>query len=234
MYSLWALPGFLGLRSDWKFLHMDQLIGIDLSMFPLTGLDNWSKSFNSHALSSKTKPAFLMGYSLGGRLALHSLLNAPQSWDAAIIISAHSGLKTESERNKRRLRDQKWADRFLAEDWQKLMHAWNSQKLFKGSSFSFARLEKNFQRFFLAEALSHASLGSQEDLKDQIGHLPMPILWITGEYDQKFSEIAHNLNFSNPLSRHAILSNSGHRAPWEQPELFEQALQDFIAQLSFL
>lgn len=230
MHSLWALPGFLGLPSDWDFLKINQTVGVDLSLFPLTGLHDWAKCFNKHALLNKSKPAVLMGYSLGGRLALHALLDATECWDAAIIISTHSGLKTEDERKKRLLHDQEWAVRFISEDWRNLMTSWHSQKIFNGDSFHFERFEKDFRRSFLKEALTHASLGNQDDLKCRIADLPMPLLWITGENDHKFSEIADNLDFSNPLSRHIVIANSGHRVPWEEPDLFKQHVQNFIAE----
>lgn len=154
-----------------------------------------------------------MGYSLGGRLALHALIDSPQQWSEAIIISAHPGL-AEGVRAKRREEDAIWAKRFLEEPWSDVLQAWNNREVFAHDK-PVVRKEQNFSRSLLAQALTTWSLGNQKDLAEAIGKLPMPITWVVGEYDTKFVSEAMRLSFANPSSRVIIVPGAGHRIDFE-------------------
>jgi len=189
--------------------------------------ENRRKQSQQNQRKSTTKKV-LLGYSLGGRLALHALLDQPNLWDAAIIISANPGLENEEDRRLRCLHDAEWAGRFLSkEPWNTLMHDWNSQNVFSTSS-SFDRSEADFSRKMLADVLTGWSLGKQDDLKSSIQRITTPILWIAGEDDQKFSTIARSLTLFHPCSRVWIASNTGHRVPWQKAKIFQQHMEIFL------
>ncbi|MCX6865074.1 MAG: hypothetical protein NTV46_02435, partial [Verrucomicrobia bacterium] len=71
----------------------------------------------------------LLGYSMGGRLALHALLEENPPWQAAIIVSAHPGLEAEAERETRRTADAAWAHQALTGNWQEFLAAWDAQPM---------------------------------------------------------------------------------------------------------
>ena len=156
-FEIFALHGFLGSPSDWQLLEKAfpkaKLHAVDLFDKRYSqSLIDWAKSFNESAKQSNGK-RILIGYSLGGRLALHALLDNPSLWSAAILISANPGLKSEQERSDRLASDSRWASRFLIESWDVLLDDWNKQPIFANDSFSFQRCEKDFSRAQLAEAL---------------------------------------------------------------------------------
>lgn len=228
--QLWALAGFLGLNSDWdifKFNHLQVINPVNLNWQSLT---EWAQKFNQRVQAQQSKKSILMGYSLGGRLALHALIHTPSLWRAAVIISAHPGLESQVEKTTRLEADEKWAVRFEQEEWSSVITDWNNQAVFANSSFQFSRNEADYNRLHLAHLLRQASLGRQEDLRHKIHGLNLPILWITGEKDKKYCQLAASLKFSHPLSKTIVLPDSGHRLPWEQPVAFKQVLQDFITQ----
>ncbi len=238
---IWALPGFLGLPSDWDVLQLPctessttvRVKAINIMQFNILSLGDWASQFNSlvHAQcidQNYTQKNLLLGYSLGGRLALHALLDMPKLWDGAIIISSHPGLSNESEQAARIKSDEHWAQRFLTESWSSLMDDWNNQKIFAGAPFSFQRHEKNYQRSQLADLLKYCSLGKQKDLRSQIAELCQPILWITGEDDKHCSAIARTIKFNNMLSNIIKMPQAGHRAPWQQPQLFCDILNKWL------
>ena len=109
----------------------------------------------------------LLGYSLGGRLALHTLLDAafihPGLWDAAVIVSAHPGLSVGSanERSLRIAADERWAERFERDPWPRLVNDWGAQPVFCGKPWPLARHERDFDRDELRSALSSWSLGGR-------------------------------------------------------------------------
>lgn len=227
--SLIALHGFLGRPTDWDLFGFDNLVGVDLFDFNRPhSLTQWAESFNAEIHKSHQHP-LLMGYSLGGRLALHALINSPDRWRAAVIISAHPGLADQDTRQQRRLSDAEWAERFKTEDWNVLMQDWNGRAVFDPNGFAFDRCENHYQRKQLSGALTHWSLGEQEDLRDKIANLPMPILWIVGENDPTYRALAASVTFANPQSRLWVVQQASHRAPWEQPKAFTQQIQAFAS-----
>lgn len=227
--TILAIPGFLGLPSDWDFLGWEHLIGVDVNAFAWTHLMDWAEQFNNWVAAQQKAPAVLMGYSLGGRLALHALLYRPEQWKAAIIISAHPGLSVSEERVKRLLRDREWAARFEKEEWVSLMQAWNGQEVFAHDQDQFQRQESHYQRRQLAHWLLQGSLAKQADLSQQIQALSFPILWVTGALDERYGQIAQRLAFAHPQSRWESLARAGHRVPWAQPERFSQAVSRFLS-----
>ncbi|NGX42603.1 MAG: 2-succinyl-6-hydroxy-2,4-cyclohexadiene-1-carboxylate synthase [Chlamydiae bacterium] len=227
-----VLHGFLGVPDDWAFLEKWNRIDLfdEKSFLPRKGLLPWARAFNSSVADSDQKN-IIMGYSLGGRLALHALVDRPGLWDAAVIISAHPGLKNQEEKEERLRSDEKWANRFLTESWGSLMEEWNAQSVFSGKSLLPLRDEKNYSRTTLAEVLTGWSLGRQEDLRSKIEKLSIPVLWVVGEWDRKFVSIAKELKFSHPNSKVWIASEAGHRVPWQQTNAFSQELKTFFIML---
>src|SRR5262245_37449007 len=104
------LHGFLGCARDWEALasKLDApSFAIDL---PGHGRSPFTAQFEE-ALSSALppEPVHLVGYSMGGRLALRYALAEPERVASLTLIGAHLGLKTESERAARLARDAVWA-----------------------------------------------------------------------------------------------------------------------------
>ena len=193
---------------------------------------DWAEKFNQkvHTVDSLANN-ILMGYSLGGRLGLHALLQNPGCWKAAILVSTHPGLKLQEDKTARIASDETWAARFEKEPWEDLIKAWNAQGVFKADAFAFQRHESENDREMLATALRIWSLGLQHDLTDSIASLDMPILWMVGEKDTKFLKIAQELKFKHQKSKLCIVANAGHRLLFEQTEIYKQNVKQFIKNL---
>lgn len=203
--TLFALSGFLGCKKDWE--------GISAVLEPnhlsRESLPKWAEQFNAFA-KAYPAPRILMGYSLGGRKALHALLAQEELWSQAVFISTHPGLITEEEREERRENDQKWSERFLKEEWHSLLNAWNQQAVFS-HSVPLVRDESGFDRQTLSQELVNFSLGRQRNLREDIAKLQLPILWVTGGKDKKFTELAKEIVGLHSLSTHWDLKEFGHR-----------------------
>lgn len=215
--TLFGLSGFLGSESDWEGIPA-VLEPKDLSRL---SLDEWARQFNAFARAFAA-PRVIMGYSLGGRKALHALLADESLWDSAILVSTHPGLSTDQERKERLIRDKAWGERFMNDKWEDLLADWNNQDVLKSSPPLF-RKEKEIYRLSLARDLQAFSLGTQRDLKKEISQLNLPILWVAGENDTKFSEIAKQMTMLHKLSSEWILKEFGHRINFK---LIYDVLQD--------
>jgi 2-succinyl-6-hydroxy-2,4-cyclohexadiene-1-carboxylate synthase len=179
-------------------------------------------------------PAILMGYSLGGRLALQALLKEPARWKAAVIISAHPGLLhgvDDPEKKARFLSDQHWAKHILEDPWEDWVLRWNQQSVFHRGGASLLRRECDFSRTQLARLLMHFSLGKQGDLRSELSHLKVPILWISGEYDARYQNIVHEMSLLNPHFQKGIVLGAGHRVPWDRPVEFREQMILFLKKI---
>jgi len=170
----------------------------------------------------------LLAYSMGGRIALHSLLHSPQKWRAAIIISAHPGLhRGQADRLST---DRRWSE-LAAQDWDHFLRKWNAQSILpKVPHGTFPPHPKD--QASVAQSFLSWSLGQQNDLRPLLKNISTPTLWITGADDQKFTSLAKESTQALTKASHAIIPASGHRVPWEQPKQFSQVVRDFLAKSS--
>lgn len=215
-----ALHGFLGQPADWDFINPDIAPAIDA--MPIVPFRQWAQEFNRKVEA----PGLLVGYSLGGRLALHCCMENPELWQAAVIVSANAGLSSSEDRSRRLQHDEQWARRFETEEWDPLMQAWNAQPVLQ-SSAQLPRNEASYNRGTLAAILRTWSLGNQENLVEAIQALPMPILWIAGENDLQYASQARNLTFSHPQSQVVVVPDAGHRVPWDSSATFIKLIDSF-------
>lgn len=225
LHTLHALHGFLGKPSDWDFLNADFNVHAH-EIAANNTLWQWAAEFNQKIRSKEKK--ILLGYSLGGRLALHALLDNPQQWSGAIIVSAHPGFTTDEERTKRFQQDMEWAKRFAHEPWERLMQEWNANPIFNKTKPPFTRYETDYVRENLCNILQNWSLGKQENLQPHLSKVSIPILWIAGENDTRYASLAKTLNMAHPKSQRWIASNAAHRVPWECPEKFSNVINSFL------
>ena len=218
---IYALPGFLGLPSDWSALKKElPLTPIDPYQIaqPEQGLHKWAQEFSKIL----PKSSILLGYSMGARLSMHILLESLPK--ALVLISGNPGLKTLVEKKKRLRLDLSWAKRFQEDPWEFLMHSWNNRSVF--SAAPLVRYEKDYCRKILSSTLKHWSLAHQIDFSTILEEAPIPILWITGKLDESYSK--KPMKFSHPLSQIWVVPFSGHRVPWEQPKIFLKILHQFL------
>lgn len=230
--NLYCLHGFLGNGKDWSMLSAlkdVEIIAPDLFMeeSPLLPLWDWADAFHQKYIEGKA-PGLLVGYSLGGRLAMHLLAKFASSFFGAVIISAHPGLSGQSLKSARLKEDARWADDFEKASWDSLMERWNARSVFVSDVSTPTREEKSLKRARLAEALRIWSLGNQDNLKEAIEQVELPILWMAGERDQKYAEIARKMRLAHLESQILIVNESGHRIPWHQPEAFREKIEIFI------
>lgn len=212
---IWVLHGFLGLPSDWDFLRD--------ARFAIRAIDLWREEPLA-SLARATGHDAILGYSLGGRIALEILLR--QRFAKGVIISAGLGTEDERERSARREADEAWALRFESDPWPELMREWNAQAVFGGQAIE--RHERDFDRRALAAVLRRWSSGLQEPLASRLHGIETPVLWIAGERDETYSAVASRATALLPNAELWICPGAGHRVPWEQPERLVARLRAFL------
>lgn len=234
-----ALHGFLGLPADWSQTGLDvEAYDLWKSITRMGGVakeaafTTWAKRFTDEIRASGATPGTiaLVGYSLGGRLAMHAVLEAPELFDRAVIVSAHPGLTSEHEKRDRVASDKVWAERFLRDPWPMLIRAWNVQPVLAPPAkpapdfVQLERLETSFSRESLAFALDAWSLGRQKDLRQRLRECEVPMRFVTGALDTKFTSL---LGDFAGIDRQ-VVAQAGHRVPWDHPAGFREAIEAFL------
>jgi 2-succinyl-6-hydroxy-2,4-cyclohexadiene-1-carboxylate synthase len=197
-----CLHGFLGNPHDWDFLRH---AGFAIETPPLDAIPSHGDT--------------LLAYSLGGRLALQSLL-AGADYKRAILVSTGLGIEGEEPRAARRASDEAWAQRFESKDFEAVIADWNAQPLLAGPALSRTRDDYD------PRALREWSSGALPPVATRLHELTMPTIWIAGARDTKYVAEAHRAATIAPDARVAIVDNAGHRVPWEQPSAFIAILRN--------
>ncbi|HVR42151.1 MAG TPA: alpha/beta fold hydrolase [Thermoanaerobaculia bacterium] len=235
---IWCLHGFLGSSRDWQRFAGPLRDATGQALRPIELLDRpiteetpaqWGETF-VRAVEAIDPAPVLIGYSMGGRLALHAMLAAPRLFRAAVVISAGLGVEGEEERQMRRVRDDKWADRFEREPWNQVVGAWNAQPMLAAEPLPSERLETDFDRSAIATALRWWSPAVQQPLAPRLAEIATPILWIAGERDARSVEQSRRAVSLLPHAELWIVSGAGHRAPWQEPEAFARRVAAFIGE----
>ena len=169
----------------------------------------------------------VVGYSLGGRVALHLAIAAPERVRSLILESASPGLADPAERAARAAADNALADQIMAQGVEWFADYWQNIPLFasQASLPAETRAALRARRLRntpagLASSLRGMGTGRQESLWQRLGELAMPALRITGALDTKFVAINQQMATLMPNARHVSLPATGHAAHLERPQAF--------------
>lgn len=206
--------GFLGEARDWDFLRQPSLDVRAVDLFRAYPLPMLAAAADA-----------IIGYSMGGRLALHALLGGA-TFSRAVIVSASLGVEDPAERLARRRCDELWAERFERDNWDDLMRDWNAQPVFGGNQV--VRDERNFDRRALAAALREWSPAVLPPLVSRLHEIEIPLLWVVGERDPRYVAEAERAVDLLPNGELWICPDAGHRVIAEQPVLFSVRVKEFL------
>ena len=174
----------------------------------------------------------LLGYSMGGRLALYTALSYPHLVRSLILESASPGLKTEAERAARRQHDEQLAAQIESEGLEPFVNDWTNQPLFATQSRDLRetlreqRLQNNPQG--LVSSLRSMGTGAQPSLWQRLGELTCPTQLIVGALDDKFVAIAREMSAQISGASLAIVPGAGHTVHAERAEAYAQTVLDFL------
>ena len=206
-----------------------EMITEDLCAKQFQSFDDWTEDFCGRVeIQVNGEKSILLGYSLGGRLALHACLSRPDLWKSAIVVGADPGLESEEEKRLQLDKDRTWAERLKREPLEKLVNEWDAQSVFCGIGNQAPRNLGEMDPDRLSQQFEFFSKGIQQNLAPKLAELKnLPILFVSGEKDHKYQGIGEKLAKSSSVFRAEVIANAGHRVPWENPESFVQVLIDF-------
>ncbi|MGB2079249.1 MAG: 2-succinyl-6-hydroxy-2,4-cyclohexadiene-1-carboxylate synthase [Vibrio sp.] len=242
------LHGFLGSSLDWQaclpYLTSQHILCIDL---PCHGqsryceVDSFEQSCDEIEATildqlakqglPQTMPIILVGYSLGGRLAMFGSASDACfnqiNLQSVVVEGGNFGITDEVERQVRWENDQEWSMNFATQAIDEVLCQWYEQSVFD----SLTPAQRDFyieQRCDnlgtqLARMLCATSLAKQPYLLDNIKSSEQSFYYICGENDAKFLNLAQNCGLE-----YVAVKDAGHNVHREQPQAFAQLINRFI------
>ncbi|MFK0732726.1 MAG: 2-succinyl-6-hydroxy-2,4-cyclohexadiene-1-carboxylate synthase [Gloeotrichia echinulata IR180] len=182
---------------------------------------------------------YLVGYSMGGRLALYLKVHFPEGFTKVVLESASPGLMTETERLERIKRDDQIGSKLTRSleksDFAAFLSNWYNQPIF-GSIKNHPEYERMLQSRLqnhpleLNKSLQFMGTGSQPNLWNQLQQNTKPLLLLVGENDEKFLAINHKMAAICKNAQLKIIRNSAHNIHLENTWEFVQHIRDFFKQ----
>lgn len=182
-------------------------------------------------LAKEFGPGAYVGYSMGGRVALHLALAHPHLVSHLVLCSTTAGIDNPDERAARRASDRSLAEHLRAVGLETFLMEWTAQPMF--ASLTRSRHDDEVRLANTAEGLASslelAGTGEQDPLWDRLHILQMPVLVVTGANDAKFTEIGQRLVDSiGDNARHVNFPDTGHAVPFERSADFAALITAFL------
>lgn len=179
--------------------------------------------------------ADVLGYSMGGRVALQLAAAAPGRLGRLILESASPGIEDEVERAARAASDDALADRIEARGLEWFVEHWASIPLF-ASQASLPAAERAALRerrlrgstTGYANSLRGMGAGRQSSLWARLPRVGMPVLLVSGEIDIKYVAINERMAGLLPDARHIVVAGAGHTVHLERRQAFAQLVVGFL------
>jgi 2-succinyl-6-hydroxy-2,4-cyclohexadiene-1-carboxylate synthase len=241
------LHGFLGDCRDfeesiWLLSNKFYCIAVDLPGHGKTeviGTENYYKiEYITQGLidflqSLNIPRCILVGYSMGGRLALYLALHFPEFFSQIILESASPGLVTLTEKEGRLQQDLKLAEELESQSLSSFLNKWYDQPLFAS-----IKQKPNFDKMIelrlqncpqeLAKVLRHLSTGLQPSLWEKLESNLIPLLLLVGELDPKFIGINRKMASLGQVTQLEMVSNCSHNIHLEDVNSFVTKIRNFI------
>ena len=227
--TMLLLHGFMGSSEDWRPLEGSlgnrfSLLAPDLPGHGRTRIESGDAAYAMPEVARSIigfldylniEKCSLVGYSMGGRIALFLALRYPGRFSRVILESATPGLETEQARSDRVKRDEERARALEKGDFAAFLDAWYAHPIFGSlrTHPAFGRLLqarlKNDPRM-LATSLRLMGTGVQPSLWGELSGMKMPLLVLAGERDEKFRVIADRMAKQCPTARMGVIPGCGH------------------------
>ncbi|MBO1005975.1 2-succinyl-6-hydroxy-2,4-cyclohexadiene-1-carboxylate synthase [Pseudogracilibacillus auburnensis] len=246
---LLLLHGFTGDGSTWDQLESSlkndfQIIKIDLighgktsspedvSKYTMDSVTNHIALFMDHL---HIEQAHILGYSMGGRLALGFAIAYPHKVVSLMLESASPGLRTAEERKKRMESDRQLAKRIVSMGIEAFIDDWENIPLFETQKALATSVQQRIREqrlqnhpLGLSNSLLGMGTGRQSSYWAHLNQLHIPVLLICGEWDVKFCQIAKDMEHALPNAEKVVVKNAGHAIHVEKPSKFGTIIKEFL------
>jgi len=240
--------GFSGSNEDWKNICSNiknrKLICVDLPGHGNSEIPKETKYYKQDALvnliefirySLNLGKIILVGYSMGGRLALSYAVKFYNHLEKLVLESSSPGLLSDEEKEIRKKEDNRVADFIVENTIEDFINLWLSQDIFKSlqnlppdkkNKLREAKLKNN--RIGLANMLRGFGTGEMNSVWNELAKINCEVLMVAGELDSKYIKISKRIQDKIRKSKLKIIPGVGHNTHLENENEFLRVLESFI------
>lgn len=183
----------------------------------------------------KIEKTNVLGYSMGGRLALSFAITYPTRVNALILEASSPGLADKKEREARRKSDERLAARIERDGIEAFVNEWEKIPLFATQKMlpQSVRERIRAQRLQnsttgLANSLRGMGTGAQPSYWTELEQMAIPVLLLAGELDAKFCDIARRMKHKLPTAECRFIPKAGHAVHLEQAAIFDTMVMNYL------
>ncbi len=175
-------------------------------------------------------PATYVGYSMGGRVALHAALAHAATVRRLILIGATPGIEDDDERATRRASDDALASHIEDVGVGTFLDEWLANPLFAGLDATTAGRDDRLRNTAagLASSLRRTGTGTQQPLWERLDAVRAPVLLLVGAHDAKFTAIAERMAAALPDATLRVIAGAGHSVHLERPAATATAIVEWL------
>lgn len=240
------LHGFTGSGTDWlpvigaleadRCLYTVDLPGHGANVLADEGEDAFTMAAVVRQLHTAVeqigRPVVLVGYSMGGRVALSYAAEHPEMMHAMILESTSPGLRTDEERQKRKRRDDQLAETlerngmvWFVRYWERLP-LWDTQRSLPDEIWTWQQDQRLANDpVGLARSLRGYGTGVMPPRWNDLRRMKFPVQLIVGELDEQYIEYNSLMKTLLPRASLAIIPAVGHNTHLENVDAFRAVLR---------
>lgn len=243
------IHGFTSSLEDWRDIYpnLDErfnYVGIDLIGHGKSDSPTDIEKYKPESLVSQIhdildrlsiNKVIILGYSMGGRVALNFAVSHPQKMKGLILESTSAGIKNEKDRTERIDSDEELASFIELNGTEKFAERWMDQDIFNTQRrFSDVKLQKIRNRIAqnskrgLANTLREFSTGKMPYLAAKVNLIQCPVHLISGELDTNYFRLNSELEKKFTNAKNAVIKNAGHNTHLEEPGRFGNVVNNFL------
>lgn len=228
--------GFLGSPADWADVLARLSPGIACDCVPLVELGCASVADAARALAARLGRSpcdALVGYSMGGRIALELAATRPELAPRLVLLSASPGLEGDDERARRAAEDDRRAAELLLDGLDAFVERWYRLPLFAPfaahASFADARARRGHgDAAFWARCVAACSPGRAEPRWSAIPAIAARTTFVAGALDERYAAVAARARALAPALRVEIVAGAGHVLPLEAPAACARIIESVL------
>lgn len=182
-----------------------------------------------HAADQPPPGGVVIGYSMGGRLALHAAIAEPTRWRALVLVGVSAGVE---DRKARRSADEDlaaWIERHTIEE---IAERWERLPVFATQSHALVEAQRPGRHSHdpadLARLLRRAGQGAMPPVWDRLPELELPVLCIAGALDEKYVSAGRRMAALLPTGALRTIAGCGHAPQLEDPDAVAAELRAFL------
>ncbi len=227
------IPGFMQRGDAWR--PVAELLP---ERYPSVMLEHEQSNFEGRLgeIAAAGEGRLLVGYSLGGRLALRAALRAPEHYLGVATIGATAGIDEPTLRSTRAEADERLAAWMEAAPIEDIVSVWERQPLFADQSEALVEAQRPGRLAqdpaALAMTLRTAGQGVLEPVWHELLLLDLPLLAIAGARDEGYVRAAKRIADTAPRGHAEIVEEAGHAVQLQRPDEVARLLEEFLGRLT--